>query len=45
MPSRLEGLPCGEANSPFAFMARGLRIINIDLVGKNGANNMGSWQQ
>jgi single-stranded-DNA-specific exonuclease len=31
--------PYGEANSPLTFMARGLRIINIDLVGKNGAKH------
>ncbi|MDR0388698.1 MAG: single-stranded-DNA-specific exonuclease RecJ [Spirochaetaceae bacterium] len=31
--------PCGEANPPLVFMARGLKIVNIDFVGKNGAKH------
>jgi single-stranded-DNA-specific exonuclease len=35
---RLE--PYGEANPPLSFLARRLKIINIDLVGKNGAKHV-----
>jgi single-stranded-DNA-specific exonuclease len=32
--------PYGEANPPLVFMARALKIVNIDLVGKNGAKHV-----